>query len=65
MNFKKIKYVLFTLLLFLFACSNNEFNLPSDNSSSFETEFLNSSFEEIKEDEVYYDKKDVIEYIKK
>lgn len=65
MNFKKIKYVLFTLLLFLFACSNNEFNLPSDNSSSFETEFLNSSFEEIKEDEVYYDKKDVSEYIKK
>lgn len=65
MNFKKIKYVLFTLLLFLFACSNNDVNLPLENNSSLETELTNSYSKEIIEDTFYYEKEEVSEYIKK
>lgn len=65
MNFKKIKYVLFTLLLFLFACSNNDVNLPLENNSYLETELTNSYSKEIIEDTFYYEKEEVSEYIKK
>lgn len=65
MSSKKLKYFLFSILIFLFACSNNELPISLENNTSLESETADPSLKEILEDSYYYEKDELNQYIKK